>query len=215
MARRSYPKTIRTMHAAVRSAQRLMLTDLSAEHTVDDLARSVAFSKFHFSRIFHKTVGAPPIRYLMHQRVNWARCLLLQTNMSVTRITHEIGYSSVGTFTGLFIEIVGVPPTLYRRLRFSPKERNATILRNEHTGATLIIRVKCIAHNKYDLPSHEDSFTFSPHVDDDLRIATSYGFAFDPDQVNCPRSDDRWPCEIEIDIYDLSNNLVTTVKATS
>lgn len=91
--------------------------DLAEQHTVDGMARTAMFSKFHFTRIFQRTTGISPGRFLMIMRLHRAKQLLLSTSMSVTEITHEVGYASVGTFSSRFSSSVGVSPSTYRRLR--------------------------------------------------------------------------------------------------
>ncbi|MGC5031217.1 helix-turn-helix domain-containing protein [Micromonospora sp. DT229] len=91
--------------------------DLAEQHTVDGMARTAMFSKFHFTRIFQRVTGISPGRFLMVMRLHRAKQLLLSTSMSVTEITHEVGYASVGTFSSRFSSSVGVSPSTYRRLR--------------------------------------------------------------------------------------------------
>ncbi|KAB1947321.1 helix-turn-helix transcriptional regulator [Micromonospora sp. ALFpr18c] len=90
--------------------------DLAEQHTVDGMARTAMFSKFHFTRIFQRTTGISPGRFLMVMRLHRAKQLLLSTSLSVTEITHEVGYASVGTFSSRFSSSVGVSPSTFRRL---------------------------------------------------------------------------------------------------
>ncbi|WP_285773697.1 helix-turn-helix transcriptional regulator [Microtetraspora sp. NBRC 13810] len=89
--------------------------------TIDDMARTAMFSKFHFTRIFQRATGVSPGRFLSAVRLQEAKRLLLSTSMSVTEISHKVGYSSVGTFSTRFKNSVGLSPTAYRELRgFAP-----------------------------------------------------------------------------------------------
>lgn len=90
--------------------------DVGEQHSVDEMARTAMFSKFHFSRIFQRLTGISPGRFLMVMRLHRAKQLLLSTSLSVTEITHEVGYASVGTFSSRFSSSVGVSPSTYRRL---------------------------------------------------------------------------------------------------
>lgn len=90
--------------------------DLGEQHSVDEMARTAMFSKFHFSRIFQRITGISPGRFLMVMRLHRAKQLLLSTSLSVTEITHEVGYTSIGTFSSRFSSSVGVSPSTYRRL---------------------------------------------------------------------------------------------------
>src|SRR5918992_4039442 len=84
--------------------------------TIDDMARTAMFSKFHFARIFQRTTGVSPGRFLSAVRLQEAKKLLLSTSLSVADISHQVGYSSVGTFSSRFKRSVGLSPTVYREL---------------------------------------------------------------------------------------------------
>ncbi len=84
--------------------------------TVDDMARTAMFSKFHFCRIFHKVTGVSPARFLAALRFQRAKHLLVSTSLSVTDISGRVGYTSVGTFSSRFSSSVGISPSTYRRL---------------------------------------------------------------------------------------------------
>lgn len=79
------------------------------------LARIAAVSEAHFIRTFRATFGETPHRYLQRRRVERAMFLLRETERSVTDICLDVGFSSLGTFTRTFHEIVGQAPTIYRR----------------------------------------------------------------------------------------------------
>ena len=82
---------------------------------VATLARIAHTSPAHFSRTFHDTFGETPHRYLQRRRVERAMFLLRQTDRDVTEICMDVGFSSLGTFSRTFAEIVGVPPSAFRR----------------------------------------------------------------------------------------------------
>lgn len=82
--------------------------------TVDDMARVAMYSKFHFIRAFRQITGVPPGRFLSAVRIAEAKRLLVATSLTVTEISHRVGYTSVGTFTSRFTGSVGSSPTGYR-----------------------------------------------------------------------------------------------------
>jgi AraC family transcriptional regulator len=86
------------------------------ELCIDDLARTAMYSKFHFTRIFQRVTGLTPGRFLSAVRLQKAKQLLTSTSLTVTDISHMVGYTSVGTFSSRFAHSVGVPPRTYRRL---------------------------------------------------------------------------------------------------
>lgn len=94
-----------------------MHENLGEPITIDDMARTAMFSKFHFSRIFQRVTGISPGRFLSALRLQEAKRLLLATSMTVADISHLVGYNSIGTFSSRFRGSVGVSPTEYRQYR--------------------------------------------------------------------------------------------------
>eukprot|EP01133_Synstelium_polycarpum_P024553 gene24553-29449_t len=82
---------------------------------VEALARGVNMSAGHLSRQFRQAYGEPPYAYLMTRRIERAMALLRRGDLSVTDVCFEVGCSSLGTFSSKFTELVGVPPSVYRR----------------------------------------------------------------------------------------------------
>ncbi|AEI12251.1 transcriptional regulator, AraC family [Cellulomonas gilvus ATCC 13127] len=82
---------------------------------VEALARGVHMSAGHLSRQFRLAYGEPPYSYLMTRRVERAMTLLRRGDLSVTDVCFAVGCSSLGTFSTRFTELVGVPPSVYRR----------------------------------------------------------------------------------------------------
>ena len=82
---------------------------------VEALARGVNMSAGHLSRQFRRAYGEPPYAYLMTRRIERAMALLRRGDLSVTEVCFAVGCSSLGTFSSRFTELVGVPPSVYRR----------------------------------------------------------------------------------------------------
>jgi len=82
---------------------------------VPALARIAHVSQAHFIRTFRATFGETPHRYLQRRRVERAMFLLRDTNRSVTDICLDVGFTSLGTFSRTFREIVGESPSAHRR----------------------------------------------------------------------------------------------------
>jgi AraC-like DNA-binding protein len=83
---------------------------------VEALARGVHMSAGHLSRRFRAAFGESPYSYLMTRRIERAMALLRRGDLSVTDVCIEVGCSSLGTFSTRFTELVGTPPSAYRRL---------------------------------------------------------------------------------------------------
>jgi AraC-like DNA-binding protein len=78
------------------------------------LARIAHVSEAHFIRTFRATFGETPHRYLQRRRVERAMALLCSTDRSITDICMSVGFSSLGTFSRTFRDIVGESPKDYR-----------------------------------------------------------------------------------------------------
>ncbi|WP_213573952.1 helix-turn-helix transcriptional regulator [Rhodococcus sp. USK13] len=82
---------------------------------VEALARGANMSAGHLSRQFRLAYGESPYSYLMTRRIERAMALLRRGDLSVTEVCFAVGCSSLGTFSTRFTELVGVPPSVYRR----------------------------------------------------------------------------------------------------
>ncbi|MGK5673918.1 helix-turn-helix transcriptional regulator [Micromonospora sp. URMC 106] len=82
---------------------------------LETLARGAHLSIGHLSREFRRVYGESPYSYLMTRRIERAMTLLRRGDLSVTDVCFEVGFSSLGTFSTRFTELVGVPPSVYRR----------------------------------------------------------------------------------------------------
>ncbi len=82
---------------------------------VEALARGAHMSAGHLSRQFRLAYGESPYSYLMTRRIERAMALLRRGDLTVTEVCFAVGCSSLGTFSTRFTELVGVPPSTYRR----------------------------------------------------------------------------------------------------
>jgi len=82
---------------------------------VEALARAAHMSAGHLSREFRRAYGESPYSYLMTRRIERAMALLRRGDLSVTEVCFEVGCASLGTFSTRFTELVGMPPSAYRR----------------------------------------------------------------------------------------------------
>lgn len=82
---------------------------------LDTLARVAGLSKFHFQRLFRSTYGVTPAAYLSRRRIERAQDLLRATNLTVTETCHAVGFSSLGSFSSRFREVVGESPRDFQR----------------------------------------------------------------------------------------------------
>ena len=79
------------------------------------VAAVAGISKFHFQRLFSATYGVSPAAHLSRRRVERAQDLLRATNLTVTEVCHAVGFSSLGSFSSRFREVVGESPSEFQR----------------------------------------------------------------------------------------------------
>ncbi|MDR9856367.1 AraC family transcriptional regulator [Paenibacillus sp. VCA1] len=82
--------------------------------SLKQIARHVGYSPYHFIRLFKAQTGLTPQYYISSARLQKAKELLLQTNLTVRDVALEIGQQSIGTFTTRFADKVGVTPAHFR-----------------------------------------------------------------------------------------------------
>jgi len=81
---------------------------------VQRLAQISSVSATHFARSFKEAFGVPPHRYLLTRRIERASTLLRDTDLSITEIAFQTGWSSLGTFGRTFRDITGQTPGMVR-----------------------------------------------------------------------------------------------------
>jgi AraC-like DNA-binding protein len=93
-----------------------MLAEVSEQSpSIDDIARQIAISPFHFIRQFEAVFGVTPHQFRIQSRLDRARRLLAIGGHSVTDVCLDVGFSSLGSFSGLFTRRVGATPSAYQR----------------------------------------------------------------------------------------------------
>jgi AraC-like DNA-binding protein len=100
--------------ARLRRARDLMDREYASPLDVAALARAALMSTAHFSRQFRAAYGETPYAYLMTRRIERAKALLRQHDLSVTEVCLAVGCTSLGSFSARFTQVVGETPTAYR-----------------------------------------------------------------------------------------------------
>jgi transcriptional regulator GlxA family with amidase domain len=101
--------------ARLAPAIRQMHDDVARPWTMTQLARVAALSRSAFFERFTRTVGVPPMEYLLTWRMALAKDLLRQPDMSLIEVAQRIGYRSASAFSTAFKRHHGQPPSHYAR----------------------------------------------------------------------------------------------------
>lgn len=96
-------------------ALRALHANVSADWTVDRLARLASMSRSAFSARFTETLGCAPMEYLIRWRMALARDALSRGGKSLDRVAEEIGYESASAFSTAFRRRVGCSPGRFAR----------------------------------------------------------------------------------------------------
>jgi len=111
-----FTETERSHREAVERVILEMRKRLHEPLTLQEMADIAYLSPYHFCRIFSRVIGVPPYEFLSALRLDAAKRLLLTTSLSVTDVCFEVGYSSLGSFTTRFTQLVGQPPRQLRHM---------------------------------------------------------------------------------------------------
>jgi transcriptional regulator GlxA family with amidase domain len=98
----------------LRRARDRMDREYAEPLNVPALARTALMSPAHFSRRFREAYSETPYSYLMTRRIERAKALLRQGDLSVTDVCFMVGCTSLGSFSARFTELVGETPSMYR-----------------------------------------------------------------------------------------------------
>jgi AraC family transcriptional regulator len=88
---------------------------LRGDVSLVELANAIHLSPRHFSRLFRKTFGTTPHRYVMDERVSEVKSLLASRRFSILEIVEELGFSDQSHLTNVFRKATGVTPARYQR----------------------------------------------------------------------------------------------------
>jgi AraC-like DNA-binding protein len=99
--------------ATLAPAIRHMHDHVSRSWTVGQLARTAALSRSTFCERFTRTVGLPPMEYLLGWRMAVAKDLLRRGDLAIGEVAERVGYGAASTFSTAFSRHVGVPPSRY------------------------------------------------------------------------------------------------------
>jgi AraC-like DNA-binding protein len=96
-------------------ALQIMRADLARRWTVAALAKEVGLSRPALARLFQRSIGQSPLRYLARCRMELAAELLRGSEAGIAEVAVQVGYDSEFAFSRAFKRHHGVPPGIFRR----------------------------------------------------------------------------------------------------
>ncbi len=113
----------------LRRAIEYMHDNCGRDLSLAEISQAADLSEFHFARLFKKITGMTPHNYLASMRIERARRLLAETDLPISDVGAQVGYSSQSHFTKVFREATGMTPRAFRLAaqeypRFEERSRN-------------------------------------------------------------------------------------------
>jgi AraC-like DNA-binding protein len=99
-----------------RRAKEMLLSDLTGDIALADIAATCGLSAGHFARAFRRSTGLPPHAWLTKARVDRAMMLLRRRRQSLSEMALECGFADQSHFTRVFARHVGLTPGAWRRM---------------------------------------------------------------------------------------------------
>lgn len=97
----------------IRNALNFMANNLDRTLAVEEVARIVEMSQYHFMRVFKETVGISPAKFHLRQRIDKAK-ELLKKNKDIVDVAYDLGFSSQSHFSNVFTKSVGTTPKKFQ-----------------------------------------------------------------------------------------------------
>ena len=91
--------------------------NLSEDLSLQTIATHIGFSQYYFCRLFKESTGLTPYQYIIQQRIERAKQLLIQDHYSIVDIALQVGFANQSHFCQRFRRITGVSPRTYRKLQ--------------------------------------------------------------------------------------------------
>jgi AraC family transcriptional regulator len=98
----------------LRRALEYITENLESDLRLENIARELDLSPFHFAHEFRSSTGQTPYQYLLDQRMEKAKILLKIGRYSIQEIASDCGFGSSVNFTRTFRQRVGAPPGVWR-----------------------------------------------------------------------------------------------------
>lgn len=99
----------------IAEAKRYVMNHISEKAGMEEMAKRLGLNPTHFSRLFRLETGLTFIEYVTRVKMEHARDLLNQTNLTIVEIAEQLGYDNVSYFIKLFRNFSGMTPAEFRK----------------------------------------------------------------------------------------------------
>jgi AraC family transcriptional regulator len=101
----------------LRRAKEFINEHLEEDLTLQQVAKAVGFSQFHFARAFRRSTGLTPQQYLVQQRINRAKELLIKGDLPLVEVSFQAGFKNQSHFTTVFRKFTAFTPKAFREAK--------------------------------------------------------------------------------------------------
>jgi len=111
----------------LRRVSQYIQENLQGELRLAELGALVHMSPYHFARLFKRSTGMPPHRFVVRRRIDEARALLAAGTGPIAEIAQLVGFRTPSHFTTTFRRITGMTPSRYRSGAGAAARRNTSV----------------------------------------------------------------------------------------
>lgn len=110
-----YLNGFKTMPPVLKSVLIHIEDNISERIEIEDLVKITGWSRFHFTKLFTKSIGIPPKKYITNRKIEISKKLLKNNSFSINQISNMLSFKSQSDFSRTFKKITGYPPEKYRK----------------------------------------------------------------------------------------------------
>jgi AraC-like DNA-binding protein len=103
----------------IQQAKRVMESHMYQDLSFDQICELLKISKSRLTEIFNRKCGVSVMKYYKYKKIELAKTLIREGNLTFTEISDQLKFNSVHTFSRSFKQMVGTPPTVYAKSAMS------------------------------------------------------------------------------------------------
>lgn len=107
--------SLEKQHDHLANAIKYIKSNLNSNPSLEDTAAHINISASYLSKTFINYLHTPYSTFVLNEKIAYARRLLLNTNLNMTEIAAETGFSSSSYFSSCFRRITGTSPLYFRK----------------------------------------------------------------------------------------------------
>jgi AraC-like DNA-binding protein len=114
-------------HNCRRNITEFVRSRINEDIRLSEMAAVAGLSVSHFSHMFRQSVGESPHQFVLRQRVQYAKEMLLSWDVRMIDVALACGFKTQQHFARIFRKVCGISPTEYRRLKLRKQWQNSQV----------------------------------------------------------------------------------------